>query len=103
MTQGCERHQVCDVLIVEFGSAQLRMIGVKGKRSIVAHMKLLAIFLQTMHKKLECRKSLYNLLNGSYFDAAVEAVEEICGLTHNEHGQRQFNMPSLILHWETIE
>jgi len=86
-----------DRLILEFGSAQLKRIGVKGARRIATRMRLLARLLVSLRSISESTCDLSDFLNGTYYDAIVEAVEELAGLHADDNGQRVFKRPSLVL------
>ena len=87
-----------DALILKFGVAQLKRIGVKGRRRIAARMRLLAKLLVKLRSALDLpNKSLEHFLNGIYFDGVIEAIEDMCGLHSDEHDQRSFDRPSVAL------
>ena len=87
-----------DKLILQFGVAQLKRIGVKGQRRIASRMRLLARLLQTLRKIVDLpNKPLSYFLNSLHFDALLEAVESLCGLHLDSSGQRSFKTPSLAL------
>ena len=87
-----------DTLILRFGTAQLKRIGVKGRRRISARMRLLARLLSVLKKKTDMpNKSLYHFLSGRFFDTVLESVEDLCELRYDSKGQRSFNKPSLAL------
>ena len=87
-----------DALILQFGVAQLKRIGVKGRRRIAARMRLLAKLVVQLRNALDLHnKSLEHFLNGMYFDGVIEAIEDMCGLHSDEHGQRSFDRPSVAL------
>jgi hypothetical protein len=86
-----------DVLITQFGSSQLKRIGVKGTRRIATRMRHLAKLLQILRRTLNMSGSLSEFLNGTYFDAVVESVEELAGLRSDDQGQLIFERPSLTL------
>ena len=86
-----------DTVILKFGSGQLKRIGVKGARRIATRMRLLARLLHCLRTTSDTFCSLSDFLNGTYYDAVVEAVEQLAGLHADEHGQRIFKRPSLVL------
>ena len=87
-----------DMLILKFGSAQMKRIGIKGRHRIAARMRLLARFVTVLKRKTNIHsESLYHFLSGTYFAPVVESVEEMCGLRYDRHGQRSFDKPSLAL------
>ena len=92
-----------DTLILKFGAAQLKRIGIKGRRRIATRMRLLARLLSVLQKALDLHNtSLSHFLNGMYFDAVVEGIENMCGLHFDDHGQRCFETPSIALNLGNI-
>jgi hypothetical protein len=86
-----------DKLILQFGSAQLKRTGIKGARKIATRMRHLARLLQILRRMLDNSRGLSEFLNGTFFDAVVEAVEELAGLHADGKGQRIFSRPLLTL------
>jgi len=87
-----------DALILRFGTTQLKRIGLKGRRRIAMRMRLLARLLDQLRQSTGSRgASLSEFLDGTYFDAFIEAVEILCGLHTDEHGNSLFATPSLAL------
>jgi len=87
-----------DTLILQFGSAQLKRIGIKGQRRIATRMRILARLLQTLRTSLDLpSKSLSYFLDSAHFDAVVEAVETMSGLHSDKNGQRVLKTPSIAL------
>jgi len=87
-----------DTLILQFGLAQLRRIGVGGRQRIAGRMRLLARLLLTLRKTLHFpTQPLSFFLNSVYFDGVIEAIEALCGLHSNSDGQRTFKTPSVAL------
>ena len=86
-----------DELILKLGSSLLKKLGAKGRRRISSRMRLLAKLLQTVRKVVEMpEKSLSFFIDGTYFDAVVEAVEKLSGGGHDDEGQRVFAKPSIV-------
>lgn len=83
-----------DWLILRFGAAQLKRIGIKGQRRIACRMRMLARLLTTLDSY---NTTLADFLDGSYFDAVIEVVEDLCGLHTDSYGLRTFKTPSLAL------
>lgn len=87
-----------DELILKFGSALLKRVGVKGRHHISARMRLLGSLVKTLQRNLEAPgKPLATLLDGAYFDDLLKAVEELSGAKFNEHGQRVFSKPAIVM------
>ena len=87
-----------DDLILKFGLARLRRVGMKGHRHIAARMRLLAELLSTVRKSLDMHESsLSEFLDGTYYDAVVEATEHMSGVHYDDCGQRVFTKPSVAI------
>jgi len=86
-----------DELILKFGSSLLKKVGTKGRRRIATRMRLLAKVVVTLRKLLDMPdRSLSFFLDGTYFDAVLEAVEILSGARFDEQGQRVFEKPSIV-------
>ena len=86
-----------DELILKFGSSLLKRVGVKGRRRIAARMRLLAQLLQTVRELVDQPdKSLQFFLDGTYYDAIVEATEKLSGAAYNDVGHRVFAKPAVV-------
>lgn len=87
-----------DTLILRFGSAQLKRIGVKGRRRIAVRMRMLARLLWHLRRAVDLPcKTLSDFLDNIYFDAFIEVVEALCGLHTDDTGHRYLATPSLSL------
>jgi len=87
-----------DTLILRFGAAQMKRIGVKGRRRIAVRMRVLGRLLDRMRYSLDLpTKTFSDFLDGTFFDAFIDAVEHMCGMHTDKHGQRKYSTPSLAL------
>ena len=67
-----------DELILKVGSSLLKRVGTKDRRRIAARMRLLAKLLHTLRKLSKLPDaSLSQFIDGIYFDAVLETVEEM--------------------------
>jgi len=76
---------------------QLKQIEITETRRIATRVRLLAHLLKQLKMKMNNGFDLSQFLTGTYYDAVVEAIEEMAGLYADERGQRCFARPSLII------
>jgi len=87
-----------DSLILPFGSTQLKRIGMKGRRRIAVRVRILGRLLEKLRTTVVVpTNTLSDFLDGKYFDAFIDTVEELCGMTIFEDGKRVLTTPSLAL------
>jgi hypothetical protein len=92
-----------DELILKFGSHLLKRVGIKGRHRIAVWMRTLAKLLHSLSKWLHMPdKPLSFFLDGTYFDAAIEAVEKVNGAGYDEIGQRIFAKTSIVTMTENL-
>jgi len=60
-------------------------------------MRLLARLLNRLRSTSDSSHSLSQFLNATYYDAVVEAAEQLAGMHTDENGQRVFMQLSLVL------
>jgi hypothetical protein len=66
-----------DQLILNFGTGLLKRNGLKAGRRIASRMRLLARVLKTLQNSVDSPQlSLSDFIDGTYFDAILDAVEK---------------------------